>query len=73
MTLQMIDGRLDLILEREVPGVSWRDGSLHYSERYSFPARCADAVWTLFAELEKLPAAQRAAHVRSRRREIQWS
>ena len=43
MTLQLIDGRLDLTLEREVPAVSWRDGSLHYSERYSFPARCADA------------------------------
>ena len=73
VTLQMIDGRLDLTLEREVAGVSWKDGTLHYQERYSFPARCSEKVWNLFAELEKLPPAQRAAHVRSRRREIQWS
>ena len=73
MTLQLIDGRLDLVLEREVPAISWKDGKALYSERFSFPARCAEAVWALFAELEKLPLAQRAAHVRSRRREIQWS
>ena len=73
VTLELIDGRLDLTLERETPGISWRDGTLYYSERYSFPVRCGEKVWSLFAECEKLPPAQRAAHVRSRRREIQWS
>ena len=73
MTLQMIDGRLDLVLEREVPAISWKDGKALYQERFSFPAHCAEAVWALFAELEKLPPARRAAHVRSRRRGIQWS
>ena len=69
----MIDGRLDLTLERETAAVSWRDGTLHYSERYSFPVRCSEKVWDLFRECEKLPLGQRAAHVRSRRREIQWT
>ena len=73
VTLQLINGRLDLTLERETPGISWRDGTLCYSERYSFPVRCGEKVWSLFAECEKLPPGQRAAHVRSRRREILWS